>query len=222
MAKETTKDRLIVAAEQLFGARGLNGVTLKEITLAAGQRNESALHYHFGSKENLIEEIFKRRTKFIDGRRLELLKDLEKKEAEPTIRQNIEVSIRPFLELLEDLEDGASYLHFLAQLLSDPRYDLAEISLSADLPGIAQITQRLIEAHHRLPDAALTIRRRAIIALINSTLHDWSQNPDLRLQVSLADLGQYVVDLTLGLIMTPANLQINVVSPTQNKKTKTG
>ena len=158
----------------------------------------------------------------IDGRRLELLKDLEENVAEPTARQYIEISTRPFLELLEDLEDGASYMHFLAQLLSDPRYDLAEISQSADLPGMVQINQHLIEAHHRLPDAALTIRRRAIIAMTISTLNDWSQNPDLRRQVSLADLGQYVVDLTLGLIAAPAEAQLNIVSPTQNKKTKTG
>ena len=53
-SKATTKTRLIRAAERLFAENGLGAVSVRDITRAAGAKNESALHYHFGSKEALI------------------------------------------------------------------------------------------------------------------------------------------------------------------------
>ena len=46
-----TRERLLLTAEKLLGERGINGVSLREITREAGQRNASALHYHFGSRD---------------------------------------------------------------------------------------------------------------------------------------------------------------------------
>ena len=46
-----TNERLLREAERLFARRGLYQVTVREITEAAGQRNVSALNYHFGSRE---------------------------------------------------------------------------------------------------------------------------------------------------------------------------
>src|SRR5262245_66330191 len=68
-----TRRQLILAAERLFAERGLAGVSLREINVAAGQRNTSAAHYHFGSKEALVEAIFDFRRNEISRRRDELL-----------------------------------------------------------------------------------------------------------------------------------------------------
>jgi AcrR family transcriptional regulator len=51
---EETKNQIKAAAQMLFAQRGVDGVTVQEIVNAAGQRNNAALHYHFGSKEELI------------------------------------------------------------------------------------------------------------------------------------------------------------------------
>jgi AcrR family transcriptional regulator len=48
-------------AERLFSQQGVEGVSLSEINRAADQGNNSALHYHFGSKEGLFEAIRERR-----------------------------------------------------------------------------------------------------------------------------------------------------------------
>jgi AcrR family transcriptional regulator len=55
--RRDTKEKLIRAAERLFAEKGLAGVSVRDITLAAGARNQSALHYHFGCMEDLIREI---------------------------------------------------------------------------------------------------------------------------------------------------------------------
>ena len=44
-----TAERLLLAAERLFAARGVDGVSLRQVNVEAGQRNLSAAHYHFGS-----------------------------------------------------------------------------------------------------------------------------------------------------------------------------
>ncbi|GAB4286005.1 MAG: CerR family C-terminal domain-containing protein [Deferrisomatales bacterium] len=53
-----TRERLLAAAERLFAERGYEHTTVREITEAAGA-NVAAVHYHFGSKENLYLEVFR-------------------------------------------------------------------------------------------------------------------------------------------------------------------
>ena len=52
--REQTRMTLINAAEELFAQSGIDGVSLRQINVTAGQKNSSAVHYHFGSKESLI------------------------------------------------------------------------------------------------------------------------------------------------------------------------
>jgi AcrR family transcriptional regulator len=52
-----TKERILREAGRLFARRGLWQPTVREITAAAGQRNVSALNYHFGSRDGLLAAI---------------------------------------------------------------------------------------------------------------------------------------------------------------------
>jgi AcrR family transcriptional regulator len=49
-ASPATRDRLLLAAEQLFATRGIDAVSLAEITKAAGSHNTGAVHHHFGGR----------------------------------------------------------------------------------------------------------------------------------------------------------------------------
>jgi hypothetical protein len=50
----TTKERLLRTAERLFALRGIDAVSMRSICAEAGQRNNTALQYHFGDKQNLV------------------------------------------------------------------------------------------------------------------------------------------------------------------------
>ena len=52
-----TRSRLQRQAERLFAERGVYQVTVREITVAAGQRNPSVVHYHFASMDGLRQVI---------------------------------------------------------------------------------------------------------------------------------------------------------------------
>ena len=60
MSQPDTKERILDAAEQLFGEHGPSDTSLRAITAAAGV-NLAAVNYHFGSKEKLIEAVLSRR-----------------------------------------------------------------------------------------------------------------------------------------------------------------
>lgn len=59
-AADTTRQRLLRAAEQLFAEQGVDGARTRDITERAGQANSSALHYHFGSRKGLLAAILER------------------------------------------------------------------------------------------------------------------------------------------------------------------
>src|SRR5690606_10883074 len=67
----STKERILGAAEELFAQQGFGGTSLRQVTSRADV-NIAAVNYHFGSKENLVNEVFRRRMDDMSAQRLEL------------------------------------------------------------------------------------------------------------------------------------------------------
>jgi AcrR family transcriptional regulator len=130
VARRDTRRQIILAAERLFAERGLAGVSLREINVAAGQRNTSAAHYHFGSKEALVDAIFEFRRSEIGRRREEILDTLHREGKATELRALTRALIEPLgRELQPEAEDGAEsyYLPFLAHLFLQSPQEVADI-----------------------------------------------------------------------------------------------
>jgi len=113
-ATASTRESLLLTAESLFAAHGLDGVSLKQICDVAGQGNRSAIQYHFGSKQGLVDAIFEYRLPAINRRRAAMLADLEAHDRLGDARGLIEAVVVP---LAEESEYGAGrYVGFLHQL----------------------------------------------------------------------------------------------------------
>ena len=69
----STKDRILGAAEELFAQHGFSGTSLRQVT-ALADVNIAAVNYHFGSKDNLVHEVFRRRMDAMSEQRLERLR----------------------------------------------------------------------------------------------------------------------------------------------------
>ncbi|MDR3498821.1 MAG: TetR family transcriptional regulator [Parvibaculum sp.] len=175
--RSDTRTQLILAAEKLFGDRGIHSVTLKEINLAAGQRNESALHYHFGSKAALVEAIMQYRVKMIDARRIANLDALEREGGEGDLRSLLLASFMPMAELL-GTEEGVRFIRFLAQVLNDPDFDLPSIALRSDFEGIRRSNALIIAALGDLPPEIAILRQRFIVEMAVSSLAIWTRHND--------------------------------------------
>ena len=71
-----TRERILDAAERLFMAHGYDGTSMRQITGEAVV-NLAAVNYHFGSKESLMQEVFRRRLDWLNEERLRVLDEME-------------------------------------------------------------------------------------------------------------------------------------------------
>ncbi|QNK01133.1 TetR/AcrR family transcriptional regulator [Dyella telluris] len=115
-ASMPTKERILGAAEELFARHGFEGASLRQLTAAAGV-NLAAVNYHFGSKDRLIEEVFRRRLDQLNGRRMAALQKIS---GEPgtTIEDVLAAFIVPALELSHD-GNGSLFMRVLARAFAE-------------------------------------------------------------------------------------------------------
>lgn len=113
----STKERILSAAEELFARHGFAGASLRQVTSAANV-NLAAVNYHFGSKDNLINEVFRRRLDELTERRLEALKAA--KSASPvTLEGILDAFVEPALMLASDRLGGSSFMRVLARAYAE-------------------------------------------------------------------------------------------------------
>lgn len=111
-----TRDRLVEAGQRLFAAHGIHATPLKQIVDAAGQKNASALHYHFGGREGLLQAIIERHNAGIEATRAPMLDQLERTGRLDDLRGIVEAFVLPQADQLET-ESGREFLVIVAQLV---------------------------------------------------------------------------------------------------------
>jgi AcrR family transcriptional regulator len=118
---ETTRQQLITAAETLFADRSIDAVSLREINTAAGQRNSSALQYHFGDRAGLLRAVLAPHHRDVDLRRHALLDEYESSD-DADLRALVGALVRPPASKLADPDGGRAYLRITAQLVNRPDF----------------------------------------------------------------------------------------------------
>lgn len=111
------REALLDAAERLLGEKGIEGASLRQIAVEAGQGNNSVVQYHFGSKAGLMREIIERRVAGFEARREELLGAAR----DGDIQRLLEILFLPIAELT-DTRGQHSYARFIMHFLSSFRY----------------------------------------------------------------------------------------------------
>jgi AcrR family transcriptional regulator len=116
-ANFSTKERILGVAEALFARHGFAGASLRQVTAAANV-NLAAVNYHFGSKESLIEEVFRRRLDELNRHRLTALAEVGAK-SDPTLEDVLDAFVRPALEQSMDSAGGAAFVRVLARAYAE-------------------------------------------------------------------------------------------------------
>ena len=113
----STKDRILGAAEELFAQHGFAGTSLRQVTSRADV-NIAAVNYHFGSKENLVNEVFRRRMDDMTGLRLSQLKTaLEEHPGE--LRPILEAFVEPALAMSQYRHGGGAFVRVVARAYAE-------------------------------------------------------------------------------------------------------
>lgn len=75
--RQATRERILDAAEELFGVRGFYGVTLRDVAMQA-DTDTALLHYYFGGKAELFNSVLARRAEYVNKTRMESLEAYER------------------------------------------------------------------------------------------------------------------------------------------------
>jgi len=115
---DPTRTRLLQAALAQFAEQGIQAVSLRAITLAAGAANQSAVHYHFRNKLGLIEAVLDEVNARIAPLQAEALAELEALGARrrPTVREIVAIGFAPYVLLFQASHEGRLALRFLSRL----------------------------------------------------------------------------------------------------------
>ena len=117
-----TRERILDAAERLFMAHGYDGTSRRQITGDAGV-NLAAVNYHFGSKEALMQEVFRRRLDWLNDERLRVLDEMEVAAGGNPLKpsQIVDGFFGTLLRMAEDQNRGGlTFLRLLGRTLTEP------------------------------------------------------------------------------------------------------
>ena len=195
-----------------MGDAGVDGVSLRHICAAAGEKNTAAVQYHFGGKEGLLAAIFEHRMSHIDARRVARLDELEAVGGTADLRAVIEAAIYPLAEfVLEGGPEGCTYLLFLAQVHRHSQRRVMQAAWDAGAVGLQRVLA-LVERHLAdLPPPVLRARTAMMLCYVLHALAEHAMT--LRsgaAQGAEADTKFFVlnlVDTTVGLLEAPVSVK---------------
>ncbi len=172
---------LILAAEQMIAVHGVGGVSLRQINGAAGHKNSGATHYHFGSRQGLIQAVLSYRVASISARRAAMVEELKGRPSGPDIRSLVSALAHPLVEELKPRAEGNYFLRFSERILRErEQYEIVydfpvdpwRFAQTALLAHLAHLPPALAELRVRLAWDQIISGLAAIEAKLQKK--DWS------------------------------------------------
>lgn len=198
---EATRLEILLKAEQLFAEQGISAVPLRDIGLAAGQKNNVAVQYHFGDRESLVREITVFRSQAGEEIRTELLAELISRPEPATVRDIVEVFVRA---LACHFTDDNHYLAFLC------RYAVSRggyAGLEGTPPG-SSIHTLMVMLRRLLPDLPDEVVDERWMVMMTSAVHSLARYQgaarERTLDRSLEDIVEELVTFFSAAIAAPS------------------
>ena len=145
-ARAKTREKLILAAEELVARVGPGGASAREIARNAGFKNNVCVQYHFNSIENLFDQVVHYRMKMLEDVRRATLEEIGIDAFESlSIAQLWEIVCFPQL-VMKGSDGGYQYAVFLCNYLPVHRPEGLAWTMrtsSTDLPVLNQVLNRI-------------------------------------------------------------------------------
>jgi len=164
-----THTRILDAAEELFMQHGFEGTSMRALTSKAGV-NLAAVNYHFGSKDALIEAVFRRR---LDPMNLARIAELENLEASGNLSAEkiIRAFLVPSLRLVEDAKGGGrNFIRLLGRSYSEPAKAIRALIGQLYAPVMERYKAALERALPHMPREELVWRMHFMFGTLAYTL----------------------------------------------------
>src|SRR3954469_20301209 len=136
-AQAATKAAVFNAAERLFALHGFQNVSVRDIT-AEAKVNLASVNYHFGSKDALLFEIFRRRTAELNRERARMLHEASDRHGgKPPVREILEALFAPPLRWGDPASDRRVSVQFIIRARSEGTAEMRE-ALQNDVSHLAR------------------------------------------------------------------------------------
>ena len=166
-AEAATKAAVFNAAERLFALHGFQNVSVRDITAAAGV-NLASVNYHFGSKDALLFEIFRRRTAELNRERARMLHEAAaRKGGKPAVRDILEAYFAPPLRWASPDNDRRISVQFIIRARSEGTADMREV-LKNDVSHLARFADALLAARPDLPKEDVYWRLHFVLGMVHN------------------------------------------------------
>jgi AcrR family transcriptional regulator len=199
----STPEKLLDAAARLFAERGIDNVSIREIVRTAGQRNASAVHYHFGNRDEVLRAVLARHVPAIAERRHQLL---QRARSRPDVRAAAEAIVRPITEFAQRGWRERAYLQIGSELNGAVDYATPEIrDLMTQTAGFAA-WDLLRERCPQVPGDLWQERKYICIILIGRTAADRARQLDVGGEHPVLSDDRFVdnlIDMVIGAMTAP-------------------
>jgi AcrR family transcriptional regulator len=141
---EDTRARILDAAERLFAERGVDAVSVRSVLKEAGV-NVALAHYHFGSREGLIEELLRTRVTAHEGTLIQAVEVVDARGEESSLEDVLRAYFAPFARMIIEKPTLGK---LLAQLQFSANPEVRERGREAMRPVLGRIGAAIVK---RLP-----------------------------------------------------------------------
>jgi AcrR family transcriptional regulator len=195
----TTRELILTAAERLFAEHGVLAVSNRQVSEAAGQGNNTAVGYHFGTKADLVRAIARKHSAPIEEIRQRMLAEIGDSS---DVRDWIGCLIRPVAQHLADVGSPTWFARFGAQVMTDPSLRPIMVDESLSSPSLVRIVEGLNRCLPDLPDEVRAERadmaRQLLVHMIaerERALADGTPTP----RATWAEAADGIVDALVGM-----------------------
>lgn len=198
-----TRELILTTAERLFAEHGVHAVSDRQVSEAAGQGDNAAVGYHFGTKADLVRAIARKHAERVEGNRVRLLAEIGDSTA---VRDWVSCPVRPNTEHLAALGGPTWHARFCAQVMTDPALHRIMVEESLGSPSPRRLVDGLWRCLPRLPDEVRAERasmaRRLILHTCAERERALAENTRTP-RASWHDAATGLVDVIVGLSRTP-------------------
>ncbi|MEY2471203.1 MAG: hypothetical protein QOK28_532 [Actinomycetota bacterium] len=168
---DAARSALVEAAERLFAQQGIEGVSLRDVSAAAGQRNHNAAQYHFGDRLGLVAAVYENRMAVVEERRRLQLAGVE----DDDVRGFVAAIVVPLVGVVAETDGW--YARFQARLRWEPTSweALQKVTTGS---SFAAAMRKLNRALGDLPRPVRHSRLDQLMTLVIGTIAGWEGAPD--------------------------------------------
>ena len=162
-----TKQAVFVTAERLFALHGFQHVSVRDIT-AEAKVNLASVNYHFGSKDALLFQIFRRRTSELNRERARMLHMANDRHGgRPPVREILEALFAPPLRWSDPANDRRVSMQFILRARSEGTAEMRE-ALQHDVSHLERFADALLAARPDLPRASVYWRLHFCLGMVHN------------------------------------------------------